>query len=253
MKEFYINDDGIKLHAKLDMPENYKEGEKCPLALVIHGLTGNMEEPHIRACARTFNDLGAATLRVEMYGHGSSEGRFEEHSLIKWISNIMAVMRYISGLDFVSELYISGHSQGGLASIIAAGMYPDVFAAAILLSPASMIPELARKGQLFKEDFDPCKVPDELYVSDTEKVLGSYVRAVQLIDLDDAVRRFRKPVLIVHGTQDEAIPAEYSEELAGKYVDAKLVIVNGDDHCYNRHLDKVTDAIYDFMTHLDEE
>ena len=41
MKEFYITDDGIKLHAKLDMPENYAEGTKCPLAIVIHGLTGH--------------------------------------------------------------------------------------------------------------------------------------------------------------------------------------------------------------------
>ena len=46
MKEFYITDDGIQLHAKLDMPE---EKEKCPLVIVFHGLTGNMEERHITA------------------------------------------------------------------------------------------------------------------------------------------------------------------------------------------------------------
>ena len=253
MKEFYINDDGIRLHAKLDMPEGFTEGKKCPLALVIHGLTGNMEEPHIRASAKTFYDLGIASLRVEMYGHGKSGGKFEEHSLIKWISNIMAVMRYISKLDFVSCLYVCGHSQGGLASLIAAGMYPDLFRAAVLLSPASMVPELARNGQLFKESFDPCKVPEEIYVSDTEKVYGSYLRAAQLIDVGDAVERYKNPVLIVHGTEDEAIPVVYSEKLAGKYVDAELVIVNGDDHCYNHHLDQVTDAIHDFMIHLDDK
>ena len=38
-KEFYIDDDGIKLHAKLDMPVGFEVGEKCPLAIVIHGLT----------------------------------------------------------------------------------------------------------------------------------------------------------------------------------------------------------------------
>ena len=43
MKEFHITDDGIQLHAKLDMPE---EKEKCPLVIVFHGLTGNMEAHH---------------------------------------------------------------------------------------------------------------------------------------------------------------------------------------------------------------
>ena len=38
MKEFYIADDGIQLHAKLDVPE---EKEKCPLVIVFHGLTAH--------------------------------------------------------------------------------------------------------------------------------------------------------------------------------------------------------------------
>ena len=36
MKEFYIDSDGIKLHAKLDKPEG---ADKCPLCIVIHGFT----------------------------------------------------------------------------------------------------------------------------------------------------------------------------------------------------------------------
>lgn len=56
MKEYYIEDDGIRLHLKLDMPPGYTEGEKCPLAIVIHGLTGHMEEEHIIAVAQTMNE-----------------------------------------------------------------------------------------------------------------------------------------------------------------------------------------------------
>ncbi len=249
-EEFYISDDGIKLHAKLDIPEGIEEGGKCPLALVIHGLTGNMEEPHIRAAAKTFNELGIATLRTEMYGHGSSEGKFEEHNLFRWLNNVMTVMRYIRSLDYVSDIYVCGHSQGGLTALLAAGMYPDVFSAAVLLSPASRIPELARDGKLFREGFDPCKIPESIYVSDTEKVSGDYIRAMQLIDDEDAVIRYKKPVLIVHGDEDEAIPVEFSERLAEKYNDAQLVVVQGDDHCYNNHLDQVTSAIHDFISRV---
>ena len=111
MKEFYINSDGIRLHAKLEMPENFNG--KCPLAIIIHGLTGHMEEEHIVGVAKVMNEVGIAALRVEMYGHGKSEGKFEEHTLLKWINNALDVVDYAKKLDFVTDLYICGHSQGG--------------------------------------------------------------------------------------------------------------------------------------------
>ena len=119
MKEFYITDDGIQLHAKLDMPE---EKEKCPLVIVFHGLTGNMEERHITAVSSAMNEIGFATLRVELYGHGKSGGTFEQHNLMKWINNAMTVTDYAKTLDFVTDLYICGHSQGGLLTMLAAGI-----------------------------------------------------------------------------------------------------------------------------------
>ena len=39
MKEFYINSDGTRLHAKLDRPEG---AEKGPLCILIHGFTGHI-------------------------------------------------------------------------------------------------------------------------------------------------------------------------------------------------------------------
>lgn len=247
MKEFYIDDDGIKLHAKLDMPEGYTDGEKCPLAIVIHGLTGHMEERHIEAVAKTFTELGIAALRVEMYGHGKSSGNFKDHNLFKWLNNAMTVVNYVKTLDFVTDVYVAGHSQGGLTSLLLAGMHPELFRAALLLSPAIMIQEGAKSGHMFNTVFDPCDIPDEVYVSDTEKVKGDYVRAAQLLDVDGAVTRYKKPVLIVHGDEDEAIPCSYARELAPKYKDSKLVIVRGEDHCYDFHLDQVLDAIKLFM------
>ena len=109
MKEFYIADDGIQLHAKLDMPE---EKEKCPLVIVFHGLTGNMEERHITAVSNAMNEIGFATLRVELYGHGKSGGTFEQHNLMKWINNAMTVTDYAKTLDFVTDLYICGDWSG---------------------------------------------------------------------------------------------------------------------------------------------
>lgn len=253
MKEFYIDDDGIKLHAKLDMPDGITDVEaekglkKCPLCIVIHGLTGHMEETHIAAVAKLMNELGIAALRVEMYGHGKSGGEFYRHNLFKWLNNAMTVTDYARSLPFVTDMYVCGHSQGGVTTMMLAGMEPDVFRAAVPLSPGAMIPGNARKGDLLGCRFDPSNIPESLNANPEKKVSGNYVRAAQMLELDWAIKQFRQPVLIVHGDEDEAIPVRYSEEAAAKYADAELVIIHGDDHCYNYHLDKVLDAVGSFM------
>jgi pimeloyl-ACP methyl ester carboxylesterase len=232
---------------KLDMPEGFRGGDVCPLAIVIHGLTGHMEEPHIKAVAALFNEMGIASLRAEMYGHGKSGGDFENHNIFKWLNNAMTVTDYARSLEFVTDIYVCGHSQGGLATALLAGMKPEVFKAVIPMSPALMMPEGAKSGHLMGIDFDPCHLPEELYVNTEQKVNGNYLRAAQLIDLDGAISRYSGPVLLVHGDEDEAVPVSCSVNAEKKYSNAKTVIIKGDDHCYNYHLDKVLDAIRAFI------
>ena len=111
MQEFFIDSDGIAIHAKLEMPKGAPE--RCPLCIVQHGLTGHMEEEHILAVSAALRETGVATLRVEMYGHGKSGGSFGRHTLLKWVDNMLDVIDYAKALPFVTDLYLCGHSQGG--------------------------------------------------------------------------------------------------------------------------------------------
>ena len=245
--QFYITDDGIRLNAKLDMPEGH--GKECPLVIVIHGFTGHMEERHIIAVAETLNSIGFATLRVDMYGHGNSEGKFENHTLYKWLTNAMTVIDYARRLDFVTDLYLCGHSQGGMTVMMAGAMKHDVIKGLIPLSPAWMIPEYARKGTLLGRDFDPDHIPEMIhgFGEKSQSLGGNYLRVAQTIHVEDAIDRFDGPVLIVHGDADEAVPVEYGIKAAERYKDCKLVIIPGDTHCYDHHLDQVLDAVKEWM------
>ena len=245
--QFYITDDGIRLNAKLDMPEGH--GKKCPLVIVIHGFTGHMEERHIIAVAKTLNSIGFATLRVDMYGHGNSEGKFENHTLYKWLTNAMTVIDYARRLDFVTDLYLCGHSQGGMTVMMAGAMKHDVIKGLIPLSPAWMIPEYARKGTLLGRDFDPDHIPEMIhgFGEKSQSLGGNYLRVAQTIHVEDAIDRFDGPVLIVHGDEDEAVPVEYGIKAAERYKDCKLVIIPGDTHCYDHHLDQVLDVVKEWM------
>ncbi|MBQ1508572.1 MAG: alpha/beta fold hydrolase [Erysipelotrichaceae bacterium] len=246
MKEFYIDSDGIKLHAKLEMPE--VQG-KCPLAIVIHGLTGHMEEPHIIAAAKTFRDNGIATLRVEMYGHGKSGGDFGKHTLFKWINNALDVVDYAKTLDFVTDLYLCGHSQGGLLTMIIGGLRNDDFRAIVPMSPAAVILDAAKKGNFFGIPFDPKHIPDRFSFNGVD-FSGNYFRVAQMIHLAELIDRYTGKVLLIHGDEDEAVPLLYSIEADKRYTDSKLVIIKGDDHCYTRHLDEMTAALDAFLKEL---
>lgn len=257
MQEFYIDSDGIAIHAKLEMPEGAPE--RCPLCIVQHGLTGHMEEEHILAVSAALREEGVATLRVEMYGHGKSGGTFAKHTLLKWVDNMLDVIDYAKGLPFVSDLYLCGHSQGGFLTMMMGALRPDDLKALIPMSPAIVIVDNARAGELFGMKFDPVHVPDRIYLgnpnlaeggTEVPSFCGDYFRIAQHIDVDDVIASYHGPVLLVHGTEDMAVPVRYSIDAAEKYDNAKLVLIENDDHNYHAHLDQVCVAVQDFVRSL---
>jgi pimeloyl-ACP methyl ester carboxylesterase len=243
----YIQDDGLRLNAALEMPEGWQPGQKCPLVIVIHGFTGHIEEPHILAVSRAMNAVGFATLRADMYGHGHSDGEFKKHTLYKWLTNALTVIDYARGLDFATSLFLCGHSQGGLLVMLAAAMKRDVVKGLIALSPACMIPEIARQGELLGERFDPDHIPEVLHGWNGLELDGNYARVAQTIHVEEAIDRYPGPVLVVHGDEDEAVPVAYGVRAAQAYANGKLALIPGDDHCYNRHLDQVLAAVQEWL------
>ena len=243
----YIQDDGIRLNAALEMPEGWQPGQKCPLVVVIHGFTGHIEEPHILAVSRAMNAVGFATLRADMYGHGHSDGEFRKHTLYKWLTNALTVIDYARGLDFATGLFLCGHSQGGLLVMLAAAMKRDVVKGLIALSPACMIPEIARQGELLGERFDPDHIPEVLHGWNGLELDGNYARVAQTIRVEEAIDRYPGPVLVVHGDEDEAVPVDYGVRAAKAYAHGKLALIPGDDHCYGLHLDQVVAEVQDWL------
>lgn len=237
--------DGIRLNAKLELPDN--EEEKSPLAIICHGFTGNMEERHILAAAESFRALGFAALRVELYGHGNSGGSFHDHDIGKWVTELVQIIDRTRRLDFVSEIWLCGHSQGGLAVMLSAAERKDAVKGLVPLSPAWTIPEGARSGNLLGSPFDPTNIPDEIPLGGGVTLSGNYVRVAQAIDAEAAIRAYEGPVLIVHGTDDATIPYSCSEQAAALYRHCTLVPVEGDTHCFDRHLEQMTAAMREWL------
>lgn len=256
MKEFYIPCDGMKVHAKLDFPEGKSEGEKLPLLLVLHGFTGHMEERHIIAAAEAAREEGLATLRVELYGHGKSDGNFAEHTILHWMTQAIRVIDYAQKLDWVSEVFLAGHSQGGLTAVLAAGIMHDKIRGLIPMSPAITIRDGAREGNLLGFTFDPENPPDQIRNESGLCLQGNYVRVARILPVEECISAYHGPVCVIHGTGDEVVPYSCGVKLADAYraqgnaVD--FVTIEGAAHCYDRdeELAQVCDAVKHFLRRL---
>lgn len=241
---FTIMDDGIPLCAVLERPE----AERCPLVIYLHGFTSSKDRPHAVASCEAMREAGFATLRFDLYGHGESGGEFHAHTLFKWVSNTLAVIRYARSLDFVTELWLSGHSQGGLVAALVGGMAPDLIHGMILRAPAFLIPRCAREGSMLGVRFDPAQVPDAIPVIKGLTLDGDYLRVAQMIHVEDAIDRFPGPVLLLHGDADKEIPVEDSVLAARRYQNCRLVVLSGETHHFDQCPNEMKEAIMRFCT-----
>ena len=239
-----IYDDGIRLSAVLERPNQ----GRSPLVIFLHGFTSSKDRPHNIASCEAMREVGFATLRFDLYGHGESGGEFRRHTLFKWISNTMAVIDYVRGLDFVTDIYLSGHSQGGLVAALVAGMEADRVGGLILRAPAFMIPRCAREGNMLGRGFDPRHIPDEVQVIKGLTLDSDYIRVAQTIHVDDFIERFAGPVLLIHGDADDTVPIQESIRAARMYPKCRLEILPGETHHFDQNPERMKAVIRDWLS-----
>ena len=238
-----VTDNSIRLVGILERPS----AEPGPLVLVLHGFTSAKNRPHTVAACEAMWEAGFSTLRFDLYGHGESGGEFQKHTLHKWISNTLAVMTWAERQAFVTELWLSGHSQGGLTAALSAGTAPERVKGLILRAPAFMIPRCAREGEMLGVRFDPSHIP-ELFP--TIKVLTlekEYALSAQAIRVEEAIDAFPGPVLLLHGEADDVVPRLDVEAAAARYQNCKLVLIPGESHHFDQAPEQMKTLILDWL------
>ena len=81
-----LTGDKGRISAILQRPE-LSVGQKCPLVILMHGFMANKALQPIKGIAKVLEAEGIASLRFDFDGHGRSEGRFCEMTVLTEIAD----------------------------------------------------------------------------------------------------------------------------------------------------------------------
>ena len=207
------------------------------LVILGHGVTGNKDRPLQVAMAEGLAAKGWPCLRISFSGNGESDGRFEDATITKESEDLYDVIEYIP--KDVRIAYC-GHSMGGAVGLTAASLFQRI---EVLVTLAGMV---------FTEDFLEREfgdvVPDEGCMWDEEDcpLSRNYVDDMESIgDLLDEAAELHRPYLLVHGTADDVVPPEDSEQAHDHASEPKkLVWIDGAGHLFEESgLEEVVEAV----------
>lgn len=203
---------------------------------VVPGLVISHGFPHLsqggRLSARSFPELaeriagemGWMTLVYTFRGCGDSGGDF---SLGGWLDDLLAAAEFLRGVDGVRGVWAAGFGTGGSLSLCAAARDPSIRGVATLGSPADFDDWASHPRRLLQHARDTAIIRTPSFPPHLDQWAREIreVRAVAAIP-DVAPR----PVLLVHGSDDDAVPVFDARVLADAHGAADLRIIDGGGH-----------------------
>ena len=97
-----------------------EKDEKIPVVILCHGFMGNKETPLMQTLVDSLCNSGMATVCFDFDGHGASYGKQQDMTVPRQIDDVLGVFSFASRFPYADKFAIVGHSQGGVAAIMAA-------------------------------------------------------------------------------------------------------------------------------------
>ena len=200
--------------------------DKYPLVICSHGLGGDYSS--CLEYAELFASHGIAVYCFDFRGGGGShsDGKITEMSLITEAEDILTIIDTAKSWDFVDpeHIVLLGKSQGGAVSAIAAARNTEDVNGLILCFPALLVHDAIH------EQFDSLdEVPDRFFFK-WVFVGRPYAADVWDYDIYSEIGNYSKPVLLLHGEKDKAVPVSYSDRAAEIYREVSYYIIKGAGH-----------------------
>ncbi len=217
-----IDGDHGKLSAVIQTPDNKSQ---YPIVIICHGFTSQKEFTVLKNIADFLEADGIASIRFDFNGHGESEGRFQDMTVLNEIEDLKKVYEYVRTLPEVTSISLAGHSQGGVVSSMTAGELGEKIKSIVLLAPAAVLRDDAIRGNLFGSIFNPLNPPEYIEIFNGLKVGKNYPITARDLQIYETASKYKGYALMIHGTGDNVVPYTYSLRYHEIWPDSEICIM----------------------------
>lgn len=224
-----LDSGGIRLRAHLALPSAGEE--PVPGLVVCHGFPVGKQKAS--SSGQTYPELadelaaeaGWAVLTFNFRGTGSSAGDF---SLAGWLGDVHTAASFLHDRPEIDGVWLVGASTGGSLAICAAAEDPRIRGVATLASRSDFSDWAAEPERFLSHAREIGVVSSADFPADAE-AWGRELREIRPADV--VAKLPPRPLLLIHGDDDDVVPPTDARELADAYGDgAELRIVKGAGH-----------------------
>lgn len=199
------------------------------IVVMFHGYTGNKTEHHghFRTLSRRLETEHIASLRMDYACNGESDGEFNDFLFDEALDDAQRMIDFALSLNF-DEVIVLGYSMGGLVASLVCNTRP--ITKMILWSPSATL------GEKLSISFEaaPKLANGNLYSGGFE-ISRNLIQSMQGYNPLEEAKRFLAPVVIIHGTLDQAVPYAQGVAYAATYPKAQLVTIEEANHGYDTY------------------
>ncbi len=173
---------------------------------------------------RMANEVGCAALTFTFRGCGASEGDF---SLQGWVDDLRAAIDYLVAIGNVDSVWLVGTNTGASVALCVAADDPRVNGC-VSLSGRADFDDWAEQPRRFLEH---ARDIGAIRRAGFPQNFDEWSRELRRFRPIDAARRFApRPLMVLHGDDDESVPTADARALAEAHGSAELRIIAGAGH-----------------------
>ncbi len=221
---------GIHLSGVVAQPAGKPIGQAC----IAHCFACSKDFPATVRLARALAQEGIVTLRFDFMGLGDAEGRFADSSFQTYCEDLEAALVAFDDFTGHATDLLIGHSFGGAMALALAGLREELRGVVTIAAPA----EPGHVTRLFEAQAHGIRETGsaEVDIGGRTITIGrDFLESVENQDLDAALERLGRPLLILHAPNDTVVGIDHARRIFSRARHPKsFVALHQADHLLTR-------------------